>query len=90
MNNKKTILIVDDIEINRMILAEIFGDSYHIIEADGGRKAIELINAREDISAVLLDLLMPDINGLEVLKDMNRSGAIKRIPVFLITAADRR
>ncbi len=90
MNNKKTILIVDDIEINRMILAEIFGDSYHIVEADGGRKAIELINAREDISAVLLDLLMPDINGLEVLKDMNRSGAIKRIPVFLITAADSR
>lgn len=88
MSKRETILIVDDVDINRIMLAEIFRDHYEIVEASGGREAISILNSREDIEAVLLDLLMPDVNGLEVLKDMNRSGKIKHIPVFLITAAD--
>ncbi len=90
MREKKSILIVDDVEINRMILAEIFQDDYTIVEADGGERAIEILNDSEhfQISAVLLDLLMPGINGLEVLKRMNESGKIQSVPVFLITAAD--
>lgn len=86
--DKKTILIVDDIEINRMILAEIFKDEYKILEACDGAEAIKIINSEMAISAVLLDLLMPKVNGLGVLKEMNKSGKIKNIPVFLITAAD--
>lgn len=86
--DKKTILIVDDIEINRVILAEVFKDEYEIIEACDGAEAIKIINNETEISAVLLDLLMPKVNGLGVLKDMNESGKIKSIPVFLITAAD--
>lgn len=86
--NRKTILIVDDIEINREILAEIFKDEYTILEAGDGDEAISIINREPVISAVLLDLLMPKINGLGVLKNMNESGKIKGIPVFLITAAD--
>lgn len=86
MDKKKTILIVDDIEINRAILAEIFKEDYDTIEACNGVQAIEIINSNFDISAVLLDLIMPEMNGLDVLKDMNRSGKIKSIPVFLITA----
>lgn len=86
--NKKTILIVDDIEINRMILAEIFKEEYQILEACDGAEAIKIINREPAISAVLLDLLMPEINGLGVLKEMNKNGKIKSIPVFLITAAD--
>jgi len=86
--NRKTILIVDDIEINRVILAEIFKDEYTILEAGDGDEAISIINREPVISAVLLDLLMPKINGLGVLKNMNESGKIKGIPVFLITAAD--
>lgn len=88
MIKKETILIVDDVDINRIMLAEIFRDSYETIEATGGKEAIAIINSRDDISAVLLDLLMPDGNGLEVLKDMNRNGKIKNTPVFLITAAE--
>ncbi|MCI8376918.1 MAG: response regulator [Lachnospiraceae bacterium] len=86
--SRATILIVDDVEINRTILAEIFKDDYNILEADNGLQAIEMINGSFGISAVLLDLIMPGINGLEVLKEMNKSGKTDSIPVFLITAAE--
>lgn len=88
MQKDKTLLIVDDIEINRMILADAFRDTYNILEAGSGEQALAQINSRKDISAVLLDLLMPEVDGLDVLRDMNRTGKIKYIPVFLITAAD--
>ncbi|MCD8130182.1 MAG: response regulator [Lachnospiraceae bacterium] len=87
---KKTILIVDDVEINRAVLAEIFKDEYNTLEAADGEEALAVINGREDISAVLLDLLMPGIDGLGVLKDMNATGRIRTVPVFLITAAESR
>lgn len=83
-----TILIVDDVEINRAILTEIFKDEYNIIEASNGIEALEALNSGVRISAMLLDLLMPEMNGLGVLREMNRSGRIKSIPVFLITAAN--
>lgn len=86
MERVKTILIVDDVDINREILAAIFENEYRIIEACGGAQAIEIINSRPDITAVLLDLIMPEVNGMDVLREMNRSGRVKRIPVFLITA----
>lgn len=86
MKKKKTILIVDDIEINRDILTEIFKEDYRILEAGDGEQALEIINGNVDISAVLLDLVMPKMNGLDVLRRMNRSGKLKSIPVFLITA----
>lgn len=86
MNKEKTILIVDDIEINRIILAEIFKDQYNVVEAENGLQALEIMNNNLNISAVLLDLVMPVLNGIEVLKRMNKNGRIKTIPVFLITA----
>lgn len=88
MKKDNTILIVDDIEINRMLLAEIFKSDYDIVEASSGKQALEIINGDSSICAVLLDLMMPDINGLNVLEDMNRSGKIESTPVFLITAED--
>ncbi len=88
MRKKETILIVDDVDINRIMLAEIFKDSYDIVEAEGGQEAIDILGKRKDIVAVLLDLLMPDVDGLEVLRAMNENGKIKKIPVFLITAAE--
>ena len=84
----KTILIVDDIEINRIILAEGFKDNYNILEAENGRQAIEIINSGRHISAVFLDLIMPEVGGLDVLREMNKSGTISHIPVFIVTAAD--
>ena len=56
MDKEKTILIVDDIDINRMILAEIFKDDYHILEAGNGVQALEVMEEHDNIVAVLLDL----------------------------------
>lgn len=88
MGRENTILIVDDIEINRVILAQIFENDYRIIEACDGEQAIEILNSGVEISAMLLDLIMPKVDGLGVLKEMNKSRIISRIPVFLITAAN--
>lgn len=88
MRKDKTILIVDDVEINRAILAEIFSSDYNILEACNGAQAIEMIHSDVAVSAVLLDLIMPEIDGLGVLREMNRTSRIKRVPVFLITAAE--
>lgn len=81
-----TILIVDDMEINRAILAEGFKDKHEILEAADGEEALELIESNEHIAAVLLDLIMPKMDGLEVLRRMNESKKIVHVPVFIITA----
>lgn len=88
MGKEKTILIVDDIEINRLVLAEVFSDDCRIIEAADGKQAIDIINSDIEISAVLLDLVMPEVSGIGVLQEMNRTGKIHKIPVLLITASE--
>lgn len=85
---KKTILIVDDQEINRVILKELFKDDYNIIEAANGEQALDIINSDNSINAVMLDLVMPVMDGMSVLVELNRTGKIYHLPVFLITAAD--
>lgn len=88
MSFGNSILIVDDLEINRALLAELFKDDYNVIEAENGAQALEIINSDNSITAVMLDLIMPVMDGMGVLSEMNRSGKIYRIPVFIITAAD--
>lgn len=84
---KQTILIVDDSEINRSILADILGEEYAILEASDGVAAIEMLQEHlMDISAVLLDIVMPHMNGFEVLTIMNQNGWIEDIPVIIISA----
>lgn len=90
MDKDKTILIVDDIEINRAVLAEVYKEDYNIIEAQNGVEAVEIINSNINISAVLLDLIMPEMDGLGVLREMNKNGKIKHIPVFIITAENEK
>ncbi len=85
---KNKILIVDDMEINRVILAEVFKDDYEILEAEDGYQAINILDSNKDIAAVLLDLIMPGMDGLEVLRSMNDSGIIVHTPVFIITASN--
>lgn len=84
---KETILIVDDQEINRQILIENFKDTYKILEAQNGVDALKIIENNK-IAAVLLDLIMPVMNGIDVLREMNEKGLIEHIPVFIITSAD--
>jgi putative two-component system response regulator len=83
------LLVVDDVEVNRMILKELFADKYEVLEAANGLEALEIINKdAQYISIVLLDLLMPVMDGFGVLEDMKRSGLIKSVPVILITSED--
>lgn len=84
---REKILIVDDIELNREMLAVALGDTFPVIEAGDGDKAIEeLKKSSNEIAAVLLDLVMPKVDGYEVLKFMKDEGLIKVIPVLVITA----
>ncbi|MCD2493001.1 diguanylate cyclase [Lacrimispora sp. NSJ-141] len=81
------ILIVDDSELNRAILKEIFYNEYSIEEAENGRAAIEIIeNSKTLPEALLLDIVMPELDGFGVLEQLSEKGLIKSIPVFLITS----
>ncbi|MCL2227539.1 MAG: response regulator [Oscillospiraceae bacterium] len=86
---RDVILIVDDIDINRMILAEMLKDDYDIVEAGSGNEALSLL-FEEGLSptVVLLDIMMPDIDGFQVLKKMKKHSSTKHIPVLFITASD--
>lgn len=84
---KQKILIVDDSEMNRSILADMLGDEFSCIEASNGQQAIELMSLYGDkLGLVLLDIVMPVMDGLEVLKVMNERKWIQDIPVIIISA----
>ena len=85
---KNSILIVDDQEINRVILAELFKDQYNVLQAENGEEALKIVNSDNSVIAVMLDLVMPVMDGMSVLIELNRTGKIYHIPVFIITAAD--
>ncbi len=86
---RQRILVVDDSEFNRKVLCGVLQDEYDTIEATNGREALDIINKNPaTISLVLLDILMPEMTGLEVLKTLNDTGISSLIPVILITAAD--
>lgn len=83
---KRKLLVVDDIAINRIILRELFSEEYDVLEAENGVFALEIINQYGvDLSIVLLDIVMPLMDGFEVLTKMRESGIIEAVPVILIT-----
>ena len=85
--NKQQILIVDDSEINREILAEILCEDYHVLQADGGKACVQMLEEQgRGISLVMLDIIMPDMDGYEVLAYMNREQWIEDIPVIMISS----
>lgn len=89
IQNKPRILIVDDSEFNRAILKEILEETYEIIEADGGNEALHKIDEYGmKISLVLLDIIMPEKDGFEVLEYMEEERLISDIPVIIISSED--
>ncbi len=85
--DKKKILIVDDSEINRSLLSDMLDDEYEIIEAENGMEASAILHEHEhEISLMLLDIMMPVMDGFETLEAMNKNGWIKDIPVIMISA----
>ena len=89
MVKRDTILIVDDQELNRVILRNIFEDEYNLLEAENGEQALTLAASyHERIAVVLLDLVMPVKDGYEVLKELDEKTLLGSFPVIVITAED--
>ena len=89
LQEKSKILLVDDSKMNRMMLTEILGDSYHILEAENGQECLETLQAEAgNIALVLLDINMPVMDGFEVLKAMNANHTIEDTPVIMISSED--
>ena len=84
---KRQILIVEDEQVNQMMLANMLGDGYELLYASDGIEALEQIKShRNDLAIVLLDLQMPQMTGLEVLKVMKEEAELSQIPVIVLTA----
>lgn len=88
-DKSRIVLIVDDIEMNRAILDELFNKTYQVVEAENGLEALEAVERYGDrIAIILLDIVMPKLDGFGVLKELERRNLIESYPVFLITAED--
>jgi response regulator RpfG family c-di-GMP phosphodiesterase len=85
--SKKKMLVVDDVQIDRLILKNIFKGSYDVLEARDGKEALGLIyKFGTELSMVLLDILMPGMDGFELLRVLNRLRFTENLPVILITS----
>ena len=84
---KKTILVVDDEYINRVMLGEILNDRFNVLYAENGKEALEMMQVNENVlSAVLLDLLMPVMDGSKLLDMIREDERFRRIPVIVLTS----
>ena len=86
-SHKHTILIADDSEMNRAILSDMLGEEYIILEAANGKEALQVIQSSSaDISLLLLDIVMPELDGFGVLAEMRKNHWIDDIPVIIISS----
>ena len=83
------LLIVDDQEVNRAVLQEIFEDNYIVLHAENGNQAISVLaEHNHDVDVILLDLIMPEMDGMAFLTYKKTHPEISEIPVVIITALD--
>lgn len=86
-NYKMCLLVVDDVEINRSIVKEIFCDTFEILEAADGSEALRILKNRQlKINAVILDIAMPEMDGFATLTEMRRLGILGSIPIIATTS----
>lgn len=86
MSNKKTILIVDDNRVNRKLLFKILNGEYKILQAENGSEALDVLHKYASIiSAVLLDIVMPIMDGYDVLKQLQHDPVLSSIPIIVTT-----
>ena len=84
---RNVVLIVDDMKFNRQILKDILEDEYQIAEAENGKVALDVIEAKhEEIAAVLLDIVMPEMDGVTFLKVMHEKKLLGTFPVLVVTS----
>lgn len=87
-DKKQIILIVDDEPGNIEILSETLEETYEILAATSGKEALEIVK-RQAPDMIILDIVMPVMNGYEVLRNLNQGLSLKEIPVIFITALDK-
>lgn len=85
MNTKPVILIVDDTEIDRALLTDLLKDEYYVLEAANGEKALEVLK-RDRVTLVLTDIIMPVMDGYELLAAIKKTPRLATIPVIVMTA----
>ena len=86
---ENTILIVDDSKPNRTVLNDLLKDDYEIVEAENGKDALTIIDSyKDDIAAVMLDLNMPVMSGMDFLKAANEMGYMDSFPVLIVTGEE--
>ena len=86
INTQKTILIVDDSEINVNTLMDLLDEKYEILAALDGESALEIIEEEEHIDLILLDIMMPGLDGFEVCKRLKLNPNTNDIPIIFITS----
>ncbi|MDR2551633.1 MAG: response regulator [Treponema sp.] len=83
------VLVVDDVDMNRLILEEILKDDYRILTAENGKTALEALKSgAAPPKIILLDVMMPEMSGREMFEIMKADDSFKRIPVIFITAEE--
>lgn len=85
-NIKKRILIVEDEKINELILEKIIGDKYEVLYACNGIDAINVLKENKNVSLILLDLIIPLMDGLSFIKETKKYNFLKNIPIIVITS----
>ncbi len=89
MRRRKQILIVDDVKLNRTSFSAILRDKFDILEAENGKEALEIVaKHRETIAAIILDLMMPVMDGFEFLEHFREIEEYQGIPVVVATTSD--
>ena len=84
---KEKILIVDDMKFNRQVLKNILEEEYEILEAGSGKEALQVIEKQpQEIRAVLLDIVMPEMDGVALLKEMQEKQYLDGFPALVVTS----
>lgn len=87
--NMNSVLIIEDNEVNRLLLEDILKEKYHVISAENGKLALDILQqSNEDIAVILLDIQMPLMNGYEFLEIVRKDAVYSRIPVIVTTVLD--
>ncbi|HOO79303.1 MAG TPA: response regulator, partial [Lachnospiraceae bacterium] len=88
VQNKATILAVDDSKANRMLMSKIFGEEYQVETAKDGIEAVKTLRSHPDTSLVILDIIMPRMDGYEIMEEMNKDPQLCNIPILVVTSSE--
>jgi len=91
MKDNKNILVVDDSGTNLFLLQRLLEDEgYQVIALDNAREALDYLIRKNDIQLILLDIMMPGIDGFEFMEKLSAESSLKKIPVVMVTAKNDR